>query len=135
MTTITPQEFIREWVHELRDGDYQQGRGYLHRVGTEDETEAFCCLGVACELGVKYGLVQRYGPDSGVELVDHYAFVGANDDTTSSVLPAGFADWLGLGIDPQVLVGGERRHLSSLNDNDDWPFAKLADVIEETYLR
>lgn len=45
MTKMNP-EIKAKWVAALRSGDYEQGRGYLHRGG-------FCCLGVACDLFIK----------------------------------------------------------------------------------
>jgi hypothetical protein len=129
--TITREEFIREWVQELRDGDYDQGYNFLHRLATETRDavrDSFCCLGVACEIGLRYGLVAR-GED-----VTHYVSIGY-DDGTSTLLPMAFAQWLGLEQDPMVRVDSDWEPVSTLNDDAGWTFPKLADVIEETYLR
>lgn len=37
----------KKWVGALRSGEYQQGRGRLN------DNNAFCCLGVLCDLHVK----------------------------------------------------------------------------------
>lgn len=39
-----------KWVEALRSGEYEQGRGRL-RV-TDNAGDSFCCLGVACEIGL-----------------------------------------------------------------------------------
>jgi hypothetical protein len=46
------------WLAALRSGEYTQGRGQL-RI---DDT--FCCLGVLCEVAIKQGVIEDYGPDN-----------------------------------------------------------------------
>ena len=44
------QDIKAEWVEALRSGSYQQGEGVLRR-----EDNAYCCLGVLCDvLGVQW---------------------------------------------------------------------------------
>lgn len=39
-----------KWVEALRSGKYRQSKNFLkHRFGG---TTSFCCLGVACEIGI-----------------------------------------------------------------------------------
>lgn len=39
-----------KWVEALRSGKYRQNKNFLkHRFGG---TTSFCCLGVACEIGI-----------------------------------------------------------------------------------
>lgn len=46
----------RKWVKALRSGKYKQGRNAL-----KNETNAFCCLGVLCEvLGAEWD-ISHYG--------------------------------------------------------------------------
>lgn len=46
------QEFKAKWLAALRSGEYRQGTGVL-RTGDN----RFCCLGVACDLLVKQGVL------------------------------------------------------------------------------
>lgn len=46
-------EIKEDWVKRLRSGAYPQGKAYLNRNG------AFCCLGVLCEIAYEQGIVQR----------------------------------------------------------------------------
>ena len=50
------QEVKDEWVTALRSGDYKQGEGMLRQV-LDDNTEAYCCLGVLCEIAVKHQVI------------------------------------------------------------------------------
>ena len=44
-------EFQLEWLKALRSGEYKQGKDYLCKDGQ------YCCLGVACEIAPKFGVV------------------------------------------------------------------------------
>lgn len=44
-------EAMTELINELRSGNWKQGRGALRR----DDT--YCCLGVACEVAVRHGVI------------------------------------------------------------------------------
>ena len=39
-----------EWLQALESGKYEQGIGRLHTTSTVQGQDAFCCLGVACDL-------------------------------------------------------------------------------------
>lgn len=43
-TDVAAQERNRAWIEVLRSGKYEQANGYLRRY------DAYCCLGVACDL-------------------------------------------------------------------------------------
>ena len=45
-------ENAKAWVAALRSGEYEQGQHVLH-----SESNRFCCLGVACDLAVKAGII------------------------------------------------------------------------------
>lgn len=110
---MTPLEARAAWVEALRSGEYQQGVGRLAMGGRH------CCLGVACEVAIKEGIIDRYDPE---------AFG----------LPIPVAEWLGFGdnynaADPRLdeTVGNTvYRSLSALNDLAHWDFDKIADIIE-----
>lgn len=133
------------WLTALRSGEYEQATGYLR------EGDAFCCLGVACDLYAKAtgkgsweqrserkwisSLFDKESLDPG------YVFVYKNDNGDEveehEELPNIVAEWLGL-TDPFVEVtylnedgeecGGD---VASLND-EGVPFAKLADYLEKS---
>ncbi len=42
-------QLAKDWVTELRSDKYKQGR-YLLKAKLSDGSDAYCCLGVACEL-------------------------------------------------------------------------------------
>lgn len=43
-------EFQTAWLKALRDGSFKQARAWLNYEG------GYCCLGVACEVGIDLGL-------------------------------------------------------------------------------
>ena len=67
----TRDEVMKEWVGNLRSGEYQQGQGFLHH------SDSYCCLGVLCDMSVKdteYEWKSGFiGPDSKVKhFEEHY---------------------------------------------------------------
>ncbi len=54
-------EFRDKWVKALRSGEYKQETGML---GSQEEG-GFCCLGVACHLAVKEGIIDSYDSGNG----------------------------------------------------------------------
>lgn len=92
----------KKWVSALRSGEFEQGKGQLRRH------EGLCCLGVACELAVKDGVIPDYDPD-------HIA------------LPHEVQAWLGLTSN----CGKYGINLFLTNDNDRGDsFTEIADTIE-----
>jgi hypothetical protein len=108
------------WVAALRSGKYEQTAGSLH-----DEC-GFCCLGVLCELAVQAGIMPAA---TLTPLGWKYGALGEG-----SVLPLEVRQWAGIGIDPCVTVdlgeGREITSLSGLNDECEWSFGRIADLIE-----
>ena len=110
MTIYTPAqqaEHRKQWVQALRSDDYVQATGKLR------DRDAFCCLGVACEI-------------SGLGEWDEdnvYLGVGAS-------LPPAVRDWLGL----REAEGEHGPHsifsLTAFNDRGD-TFEQIADLIEK----
>jgi hypothetical protein len=92
----------KEWVQALRSGKYAQGWYQLKR-----DDDRFCCLGVACELAMKAGVIKRYEPSNGA-------------------LPRSVRLWLGLKHE-----NGDYGTASLANDNDHGKsFGDIADIIE-----
>jgi hypothetical protein len=55
---MTTREARELWASELESGNWKQGTGQLARE-TDQGTE-YCCLGVACELAVREGIIDGY---------------------------------------------------------------------------
>ncbi len=101
-------EAKREWVEALRSGKYKQTKGAL-RHG-----DAFCCLGVECEISGE----GRWAPGAG-----EWEFVGRGSDNRSyGDLPDDLRGKIGLSIAAQV-------NLIRMNDTGS-SFAEIADWIE-----
>ena len=62
----------KKWVEALRSGDYKQGKGRLRRADEShlDMPDAFCCLGVLCQVSNPDGWtktdVYRYSNQGGM---------------------------------------------------------------------
>lgn len=129
MSDTTIKQYTKEeqaanrakWVEALRSDEYEQGR---YALATEDG--GYCCLGVACELAAKEGVI---GPCR----ADTYEGEGA-------LLPLPVQVWLGLADnagetkdyieygtpEDQLAAGG----LTELNDAAGYTFQQIADVID-----
>ncbi len=142
-----------QWVAALRSGEFPQGAQELKTAEGE-----FCCLGVACELALREGVLDfEYLPDPNSVDDESKRFYGnldeADIDSTPlmswSDLPLSAQNWLGLPYaDPAVLVtdthpkfsdlvGWTREgdanvplKVSILNDSG-FTFDEIADLIEE----
>lgn len=94
----------KQWVAELRSGDYKQGRTQLANT----DTNTFCCLGVLCELS---GL--PYNPNH--ELPDFTVRAWAGLDEIAL---------------PLVKYQGVMREITYINDCLGLTFIQIADLIE-----
>ena len=116
-----------QWLDDLRSGNFNKGKGVLHRViKNEDGTERheFCCLGVLCEQAVAAGVLERHDvadPDSGDT-------VSYGDDYDTTYLPLVVRDWAGIDSHSPVLSNGD--HVAILNDEVHDEFGPIADAIE-----
>lgn len=136
MTANKPR--IKAWVEALRSGEYAQGKYALTAVN-EDGKMGYCCLGVACELAV------RADPALGDDLNSRYYFdvLDQGNFWVGGVMVQEVRDWYGLGdelgngdihlIDPAM--GYITRSAAELNDTYGYDFPKIADAIEETFLK
>lgn len=96
----------RKWTAALRSGEYRQCVAELI-----DENEAYCCLGVACDLAIKEGVLET----SMEKLRPKVA------------LPIEVQEWLGLASCTGTYKGGS---LIRANDTLNLTFPEIADIIE-----
>lgn len=110
-------ENAKDWVEALRTANYQQGKGVLH------QEEKFCCLGVACDLAVRAGVI----PPPIVNESGVYSYQYEQFTLTEDVM-----EWLGLNSQVGVYAQSEFGAVYSLaNDNDKGKtFLEIADTIE-----
>lgn len=110
------------WLKALRSGKYVQGRGTL-----QTSYNSFCCLGVLCDIAVKNKVI----PDPKAQRFE-YAYGAAMEE---GVLPEEVRLWAGLSDNnPSILAGDDRPNqydLSELNDDREYTFSEIADLIEE----
>lgn len=129
------QDIKRRWVDALRSGEYEQAKNYL------STSDGYCCLGVLCEIAVQDGVVFK----------DHEAYFSEEEpqnDYSAEELPRAVIAWAGLEdtefsenplsdvaypVNSPLIhrpTGRENAHLSELNDDMDYDFNAIADVIE-----
>jgi hypothetical protein len=118
------------WVKALRSGEYMQCTG---KLAEEDYTGkvSYCCLGVACELAIKAGVIKKRKVVDGGTV--HFA------GNHYSLLPPSVKNWLGL-ADDSGLYQEEIKYISlspawvsqSLASKNDAgaSFATIAEIIE-----
>ena len=110
-----------QWLEALRSGSLQQGEGWLQRG------DAYCCLGVLCEVAVQAMVI---APARDVDGVMHY-------ETKSTSLPDLVFNWAGLPEGNQWSSASDnfklhvQDKLIELNDVDGASFDEIADWIEE----
>ena len=140
-------EIKAQWVAALRSGDYRQAKGNL-RVDTSTGV-GYCCLGVLCDLAEKAGVVtfldlkviESDDPDENdVRAEAGYVSIG-NEDTDyrdNELLPSCVKRWASLNdSNPEVKYDEDgrgyavREYLSDLNDERNYTFAQIADLVEE----
>lgn len=136
-------EIKAEWLRRLRSGDYVQMKGGLGRNMPDGECQR-CCLGVLVEVpGVQAQLdllpliplgygdeVETFsladGGEEGVPMASTMlsAFLIPDDEPEDSPRIRRAADAMILTPDGRLL------NLADLNDDEDWTFAQIADLIE-----
>ena len=104
----------RKWVAALRSGEFEQAQGRLK------DGDAYCCLGVACELYIR---------ETGVGSWDERSsFLNGDGRAYSAVLPDELQTWLGVRADVASYAEGVCA-LTIDNDNGK-TFTEIADIIE-----
>ncbi len=118
-------EWIRaRWLPALRGGGYEQGTGALRQY------DAYCCLGVACDLLLQDGIITTpWNTDPAYD--SKYYRVGADDHVEN--LPQEAATFLGIphtGLRVQNPSTGDHSSLMVANDGWKLDFIQIADAIE-----
>lgn len=127
----TPEQQLarRQLVDALRSGKYEQTTGKLR------QGDSFCCLGVACDIS-ELGKWRFY------ETSGETAYIFGRDLTSGSfgILPPPVAERLGFSSNGDfastgavISERGVAHCLYNLNDSLAWPFAQIADFIEERW--
>lgn len=130
------QEIKQRWVAALRSGQYKQGR-YMLR----SKDDCFCCLGVLCDLMVQDGkaewVTEKKVGDRTMKTVDVTCgdgyFCSVGGDATSGMPPESLRKLVEINdghirlTDPD----GESSPVTLLNDEREFSFTALADLIEQ----
>lgn len=125
----------KKWLEALRSGKYRQTQGALCTYSYSGKRRQYCCLGVLCDLHAK---------ETGNKIVNNngsYEYFNHNVDLPNEVMR-----WAGiLGIDGQfkkaIKVPNEDQDedpdeydtLANLNDDAEYNFKQIADVIEKKF--
>lgn len=124
------------WVENLTNGEYEQTTQVLHNV-TEN---AYCCLGVLCDMAVKAGVIGEpfeknmwiSSKDADLQVA---TYTDSEGDYWTSVLPPEVIAWSGIGSDTGYFAYKTKPGtdgLAGLNDNGA-TFAEIANVIKENF--
>jgi len=113
---------VKEWIKELRSGNWKQ---ITNKLCTED---GYCCLGVACEM---QGILVPYPLSRNIKgIIDSLGYF-------ASGLPDHywFKDYYGINLYQQfdyITKNGEKEKMTlpELNDFGGYTFDEIADVLE-----
>ena len=129
------KERVRLWVDALRSGEFKQGKFFLERI-MSDGSHEFCCLGVACRVAMAHGL------ELGIAEIPSKAFsytvlaFKGEQGISDACLPSIVAWWFGLSSNEPVVFhdDGTTDALITLNDDKEWDFNQIADILEANFL-
>ena len=109
-----PKVLAEKWLHDLRSGEYKQGKGKLYKGGR------YCCLGV---------LIKSAGCEVSEEVAcDGSLALPSLDWLTSRGIT--FMNSVGQGGRVTPFISAASKAVDTLND-DGAPFSKIADLLEE----
>jgi hypothetical protein len=131
------KEIADQWVAALRSGEFTQGEQVLTQVH-DDDTRAYCCLGVLSELACRAGviaapteektMIERDGVQEGVMALIY----GSGASQSKTIAPGVVVEWAGLSHGNPIADDFNGRTLAGLNDNG-YTFAEIADIIERDW--
>lgn len=112
------KQIKKQWVEALRSGEYQKGKGFLHKQ--HRGKDLFCALGVLCDVaGDDYWLRYENTNKWGMPINE-----GGKSSLGIVVLPYRIMKKVGLSLSEQTLVW-------RMNDAINLSFEEIADWIEE----
>jgi hypothetical protein len=118
---------IIKWVQALRSGEFKQDNGRLAKIDAQGN-KSYCCLGVACEVAVRDGLLLDVVEKEGICECCTPKYL--TFDGEPNHLPPSVQAWLGLPR-PNPRVG--ILSATELNDMTKMSFDEIADRIEIFY--
>lgn len=154
------KEAVKKWVEALRSGNYKQGKGALRVTQGRElspSEDRFCCLGVACDLAEREGVMLDVNFTTRGDQYEHDGEWDVSYDGDHLELPEAVQDWLGihesnplvarLSIERYGLLDDAyrfklddynnpdlNRTLAEINDDVDNSFGLIANLIEAQYL-
>jgi len=154
------KEAVKKWVEALRSGNYKQGKGALRVTQGRElspSEDRFCCLGVACDLAEREGVMLDVNFTTRGDQYEHDGVWDVSYDGDHLELPEAVQDWLGihesnplvarLSIERYGLLDDAyrfklddynnpdlNRTLAEINDGIDNSFGLIANLIEAQYL-
>jgi hypothetical protein len=116
---------MEAWAKELESGKYEQGQYSL-----KSHDEAYCCLGVLCEMAVSAKVIE---PSVSNPAYGNYAY---GVERTTGNLPDAVRDWAGLWNRWGCFTKPHRGRYPDLASMSDAgvPFKAIAKVIREAFI-
>lgn len=129
---------VKKWIHELRTTEKKQCRGLLHRLQTDNQSEGFCCVGIACEVALDDGLSISRKRDFESEAYDFQYLTAPESVENYYKIPPGFFSY-GMGFNDRVMLSFAEiadRYEWMLNKYPTWdiPMEQDAESINKEYL-
>ena len=125
-----------KWVADLRSGKFKQGQNTLFYF--EGEEKYYCCLGVACETAIHEGANFIRWSEDKQSLEVHAPSLDNWLRVNDSIMPRDVAEWFGFYTPEGALEGNPtlgEDDATTLNDEMDWSFDRIADAIDELLAR
>ncbi len=120
---LTPEqqrENAKKWIAALRSGKYQQTVGKLHTIYKRN---AYCCLGVACEI---------FKDELELEIGNTQSLISYNGKY--DILPPAVRDHIGLhSCNGYPINNSDIGSLLLINDKLRKTFAEIADLLEANW--
>lgn len=110
------------WLTALRFGDYEQARGKLRVLRSENRASGYCCLGVLCEVAAQSGVAL----DRETEIIDGDTV--EQFDRCYELPPTAVTRWaFGTPYNSDDIY----THLATMNDDEARSFEEIANWVEE----
>lgn len=113
------KDAVEKWLKALRSGEFKQAKEVLY----DKKTGGYCCLGVACVIAKREGVIPKQTQWSHIDCCGDTEPAVRLDNNHAKV-----REWFGL-KDNEGGYGGNGLGLAHMNDNgaDFW---EIADIIE-----